>query len=286
MSSAPQILAPNSPIQKPDVRIVGWHFDYQLRCGAIPNGAQTPEIELPIDPGAPFCLRGIGGYNVTAGGPPSTVQELTDAFIQYTDSQDNWLQTTLIGTAGDWPTGGFQAQYEPVYNQLVYGPGSVLSVRLANLSGGNWDDARLVFRGTKLYHANRVYSECYPKCFNQLPWEQVLNINFAANGQLLSIPLIANGAGVALRGFSIAFDNPANAVNLEMRLRDQYEKPYSNDWINFAWLFSQNLANRPGCFYPEFYLPKDRLMLVDANMNDDLELSINLVAMGARIWPK
>lgn len=285
MSSVPQILAPNSPRQQP-TKVLGKHFDYVLRCGAIANGAQTPEIELLIEPGAPFCLRGIGAYSITAG----VVTELAGAFLQYTDSQDNWLQTTLIGTSGDWSTGGFQAQYEPVYNQLVYGPGSVLSVRLQNLSGADWADTRIIFRGTKLYYKERIYSECYPDCYNALPWEQVLPITIAGGAgsrQIPSIPIIANGGDVVIRGATIAFDDPALAGDLAFRLRDQYEWPYSNDFIHFAWLFPQNLSNRPGVIYPEIYVPKDRMILIDALKAAASETFIcNLDFVGSRIWPK
>ena len=132
----------------------------------------------------------------------------------------------------------------------------------------------------------RVVSIGQPPCYTQLPWEQVLNIQFAGAGILNSIPVQATGADIAIRGANIAFDTPANATNLELLLRDQYEKPYANDFINFAWLFPQGLANRPGVWYPEIYLPKDRIMLVDANMNDNLPLNINISFVGARIWPK
>lgn len=281
----PQILAPNSPRQKISP-VVGWHFDYQLRLGNIANGVQTPEIELLIEPGSPFCLRGIGGYSYVASGGGTIASPLTGAFLEYTDSQDNWLQTTLIGTNGDWNTFGQNAQYEPVYNQLVYGPGSVLSVRITNLSGANWTDARIVFRGTKLYYNERVYSRCYPPCYNALPWEQVLNIvlpaSIAPPVQIKSIPVQAQGADIVIRGAAIA-----NVTgNLQLIIRDQYEKPYANDYIAAQWLMPVGLANRPGTWYPELYIPKDRMILVDALQADGQADSPNISFMGARIFPK
>jgi hypothetical protein len=285
--TAPQILGGNSPRNQPGASpVIGWHYDYQLRCGAIANGAQTPEIELQIEPGAPFCLRGIGAYNVANAVGNYAASELAGAFLEYTDSQDNWLQTTLIGTNGDWPTGGFNAQYEPVYNQLVYGPGSVLSVRLANLSGANWQDARIVFRGTKLYYKERVYNRCYPPCYSQLPWEQVLNLTFAGAGNQQSIPVQAKGADIVIRGANIAFDSPSDAGDFEVLIQGQDEFPYANDYIHWAWLFPQNLANRPGIWYPEIYVPKDRMILVNAQQINATELNPQISFVGARIWPK
>jgi hypothetical protein len=74
---------------------------------------------------------------------------------------------------------------------------------------------------------------------------------------------------------------------VEFRLRDQYEFPYSNDFIHWAWLFPQNLSNRPGIWYPEIYVPKDRMILLDSlQANAEDTLNINLSFVGARIWPR
>src|SRR5271166_1606065 len=185
--TAPQILGINSPPQNPSAKVLGWHFDYQLRLGALINGA-TIQLELQIQPGAPFCLRGIGGYNVSApngGTGVITTTELDGAFLEFTDQQDNFLQTQLISTTADWLNGGMNAQYEDVYNQVVYQPGTVITVRVTNLSGGDWNDPRIVFRGTKLYYGNRIFAPCYPNCYTAIPYQ--FPISWGATKDLITL---------------------------------------------------------------------------------------------------
>jgi hypothetical protein len=278
-------------------KVVGWHYDYQLKLGAILNGASTPQVELQIQPGAPFALRGIGGYNV---GAPSfgfiNVTELSGAAIQFTDAYDNWLQTDKIGTLGDWPTGGLNAQYEPVYNQVMYQPGSVISVRVTNNSGINWNDARIVFRGTKLFYEDRIYSPCYPKCYTAIPYQFPVTygtakdvIQVPASTTVRNIPLSVLGADFVLRGGMITNDTSVSSSigDLEVLLRSQDDRPYANDFIHWQWLFSGGLASRPGVWYPEIYLPKDRILLIDCKQGESaLAAQFSLTFTGERIWPK
>jgi hypothetical protein len=304
--TAPAVLAPNSPRRSSNAKVVGWHYDYQLKLGAIANGATTPDIELQIKPGAPFALRGIGGYNVPApgGGGAIAVAELAGAFIQYTDASDNWLQTALVGTGNstiaagnfvaDWPTGGQNALYEPVYNQLMYQPGAVITVRVTNASGADWADPRIVFRGTKFFYQDLIYSPCYPKCYTAIPFQVPLTwgtatdlIRIAAGATVRNIPLLVTGADFVLRGGMLTIDTSvASAIgDLELLIRTQDDKNYANDFIHWQWLLS-GLAHRPGVFYPEIYLPKDRMLLVDAKQGEALAASFSLVFTGERIWPK
>lgn len=284
MSTAPRILGRNSPPQNPKARVVGWHFDFLLRCGVIADGETTAAIELPIPPGSPFCLRAIGGYIVS---DEHVVTQMLGGFLQFQNPQDQYLQIEQIGTTGDWPSGGNNALYEPVYNQVPYPANSVLTVKLTNRSGADWDDARIVFRGTKLYYADRIYSPTYPECYRSFPYQQSLSIQTAANGTTPDIPLQVNGADFCLRGGTLKLNSSVsgNINDLEMKLKDQEGRPYSNDYIHHKWLFSTDLAQRPGIFYPEIYLPKDRLLLIDVQQSATAPL-VNLVFTGERIFPK
>lgn len=307
MTTAPAILGINSPRQKPGNKVVGWHYDYQLKLGAILNGATTPAIELQIAPGAPFALRGIGGYNVSApgGGGAIVTDELAGAFIQFTDAQDNWLQTNLVGTgeneiaagnfSADWAIGGQDALYESVYNQLMYPPGSVITVRVTNASGGDWHDPRIVFRGTKFFYENLIYSPCYPQCYTAIPYQWPVTwgtnldeITLGALSTTQNIPLRVTGADFVLRGGMVTLDTSvagAGIGDLEILIKDQDEKAYANDYIHWQWLFS-SLAHRPGVWYPEIYLPKDRVLLIDCKQGENKTAVFSLVFTGSRVWPK
>ncbi len=285
MTATPRIMSANSPPSKGG-RVVGWHFDYQLKLGAIANG-QRVQLELLIELGAPFCLRGIGGYKVQAG---PVVSPLTGGFLTISDSRDLVLMNQLIGISGDWPTGGNNALYEPVYQQVVFGPESVMNVVLTNSSGVDWADARLVFRGTKLYYRDRIHSVSYPSNYTCFPYEQSLNFSVAASQTLRDQPLTVNGTDFVFRGAALELNASAQGGNsmadLEFKMRDQEGRPYSNEYIHHAWLFPTAFSQRPGTFYPEIYLPKDRILLFDLKQGGATTADVNLALQGARIFPK
>ena len=41
-----------------------------------------------------------------------------------------------------------------------------------------------------------------------------------------------------------------------------------------------------GIWYPEIYLPKDRILLIDAQQNENAPAEFALTFTGQRIWPK
>jgi len=287
--TAPRILGIDSPPQNVNAPVVPWHYDYLLRFGAIADG-DSKIIDLIIQAGSPFVLRGIGGYNVEPGEgeEPTTVLPLTGGFIEFTDSQDQWLFSNAVSITADWPGGGLNAQYEPVYQQIVYGPASTIQVRLTNSSGADWADARVVFRGTHLYFKERVYSQTYPKCYTAYPYEKQIQFDItptAAGQTFRDQPFIVTGADYVFRGAVLSLISGSMA-DLEFIVKDQYEHPYSSDFIHHSWLFSTSLAQRPGIWYPEIYLPKDRMLLVDIFQGANAAFNVQLSTMGTRIFPK
>lgn len=281
LARPPRIMGAESPPIRRSA-VVGWHFDFLVRCGAISNGQTRDNIELNIPPGAPFCLRGIGGYNVAAG---PVVAALTGGFLQFTDSRDAWLQSQSIGISGDWARGGQNGLYEPVYEQIVYGPGSTMRIRLTNSSGGDWADARLVFRGTKLYYKDVLAPRSYPPCWRGFPYDQSLTFTVGANTTLPEQPLIINGTDFVFRGAEID-STSGSMADLEIQIATQDQKPYSNDFIHHLWLFPTQLSQRPGVFYPEIYLPKDKVLLFNLQNNAAGSVTFNLNCQGARIFPQ
>ncbi len=285
LTATPRIMAPDSPKQNGG-QVVGWHFDYLLKMGAISNG-QTVIKELLIQAGAPFCLRGIGGYKIQDG---PVVTPLVNGFVAISDSRDAYLMNQTIGISGDWPRGGQNALYEPVYQQVIFGPGSSMNVQLTNSSGADWADARLVFRGTKLYYRDRLQLVSYPRCYQALPYEQSLTFAIAANQTLNDQPLYVKGTDFVFRGAALELNaaarNGNSMADLEFKIRDQEGRPYSNDFIHHNWLFPTAFSQRPGCFYPEIYLPKERVLLFDLKQGGATTADVNLAIQGARIFPR
>lgn len=283
--TAPRILGQDSPAQNPAAPVRGWHYDYKLAIGALANGATSAVLDLQINPGTPFCLRGIGGYTVARN---SVTTQMAGAFVEFTDSTDQWLATEQVGTSGDWPTGGNNALYEPVYQQVTYGPNSVIQVRITNSSGADWDSAFLIFRGSHYYYGDRIYSPTYPDCYTSFEYQFPIELNFnpaAANQEFRDLPLTVSGADYVCRAAVLTLISGSMA-DLEFKLKDQAGRPYSNDYIHHAWLFSSAQAERPGLFYPEIYLPKDRILLVDCQQGEHAAFNVQLSTMGARVFPK
>lgn len=290
MNVAPRIAAPNSPTPRQQTKVVGWHFDFVLRIGALADGASLT-LELPIPPGAPFCLRAIGGYDVEAG--PDVIP-LTDCLLQFSDQTDNFLQNERIGTTGDWNTGGENALYEPVYNQITFGPGSAQQVRVTNDSGGAYTNAFLIFRGVKLYDADLIYIQSYPEKYRGVPYQFPVqwppsivgdgNILVGGAGEIRDIKIEAKGGDFTFRGGMIT-QITGSIADVRLRFRDQWGRNYSSDYVHCRWLFSNTLAQRPGVFYPELYIPKDRILLMDLQQNEASAALINLCLTGQRVFP-
>lgn len=291
----PRIMGANSPPARPS-RVVGWHFDYQVRFGSVVAGAKSALIELPIQLGAPFCLRGIGGYNIADGGVAAA---LNDVLVTFSDSNDNFLQNQAIGVtntgSGDWLEGGLNALYEPVHNQVVYAPNSVLQVQVTNNGADTLADPRIVFRGTKLYYDELIYCPSYPPRFSSQPFQYSVQfpidplgtgtITIGASTTLRSVPVQAFGTDFVLRG-GVFTPVSGSTADIEILLRDQYERPYANDFIHWNWLFSSAFAQRPGVWYPEIYIPKDRMILMDIQQNVASQGVFALTFEGSRVFPK
>lgn len=287
-------------------RVIGWHYDYLVRVGSIAAHTKGPLVDLAIMPGAPFCLRGIGGYNVVpAGAGPPVVSRLNDCLLTWADSSDNFLQNQPIGmgpgglmganVGGDWPTGGINALYEPVYNQVVFAPNSVLQFQVTNNSLATLGDVRIVFRGTKLFYDERIYCPSYPSRYTSQPFQYPVQFPFSstalstitvpASTILRSIQVPAQGTDFVLRG-GVMEVITGSIADVEIKLMDQSERPYSNDFIHWNWLFSNQFAQRPGIWYPEIYLPKNRMVLMDIQQVEAAEGVFSLVFEGSRVFPR
>lgn len=266
------------------MRVIERHFDYVIDAGAIANGETKRDIQIQLQLDAPFCLRGLGGYVINEAG--TAVTGLGGGFLQFDDSELRWLQSDLTAMTADIVVSGRNAQYSPYWRQSVYPKGSVVSFQLRNASGGDWFKTRLVFRGAKLFYEGQVWSPTYPSCYETLPFELSLTPAVTA---LQTLPdnliTIQGDADVVIRG-AVATPVSGSIANLEFRLKDWRDNYYSNDFINYRWLFSQNLAQRPGIFYPEIYVPRNAQFLYDMRQGQNAAGSLNLSLIGAKVFPR
>jgi hypothetical protein len=297
--SIPRTMSQYSPSAKRG-RVIGWHYDYHVRVGSISAHSLSPVIDLEIQLGHPFCLRAIGGYNVPTSLEVGDVAKLNDCLLRFTNDNENFLQSQPIGIStnlGDWPTGGADALYEPVHQQVVFAPNSILQLQVTNNGSATLNDVHIIFRGTKLFYEDQLYCPTYPGRYTSLPYQYPVQFPFdplglgtitiPALGTLRDVPLQAFGADFVIRGGTF---HPISGVtgngNVEFRLRDQENRPYANDFIHSRWLFSDSQAQRPGIWYPEIYLPKDRILLMDVRQNENSQAVVQACFEGARVFAK
>jgi hypothetical protein len=154
----------------------------------------------------------------------------------------------------------------------------------------------LYFRGSKVYSPGAVKSYGYPATFGGLPFAYPQGRYSDTDGLTLVRSVLAV-QGPLRQTFKVKPDadfvfragqagNPFSNTPLTevfAILRDEDEKPYSNDAIQIDILFGNSggatvfpgtLApigggpNLPGVFFPEIYIPKNHLMYMDVSRND------------------
>lgn len=299
--SIPRTMSQYSPPTKRG-RVIGWHYDYHVRVGSILATARSPIIDLEIQLGHPFCLRAIGGYNVPESLEAGPVTKLSDCLLRFTNDNENFLQNEPIGVGtttdlGDWPTGGIDALYEPVHQQVVYAPNSVLQLQVTNNGLATLNDVHIIFRGTKLFYADQLYCPTYPERYTSLPYQYPVQfppnplgfgtITIPASTTIRDVPLQAFGADFVIRGGTFhPISGTTDDGNVEVLLRDEQGRPYANDFIHSQWLFSHSQSQRPGIWYPEIYIPKDRLLLMDLRQNETSQAVVQVCFEGARVFAK
>lgn len=265
--------------------VIERHQDYIITCPAIANGATARNVEIRLDTDAPFCVRQVGGYVRDGVG---AVIPLTGGFLQWADPDERYLQSEPASIVADTVVSGQNALYSPVYQQRVFPEGSVLMFNLRNNSGSNWGQPKVIFRGTKLFYEGDIWSPSYPDCFQSIPYSQSLTITAPTTTAPLTDQAfqVGNDADLALRGALCAETTDALGTDVEFRLADYYGKRYSNDYINWRWLFSTT-AQRPGLFYPELYIPSKEQFFYDVRQGTPGAAAVfNLSLMGAKVFAK
>lgn len=260
------------------------HQDYLLTIPSLPVGGLT-QVPLDLDTDAPFALRLIKSRNIGLNG-----WRFQNPKGRY---QSNALRTDWIVPV-DQGNSPYPSRGSVIYEEMVYPPGGTINVDIGNTSGEPILNASLLFRGSKLFKDNTLWSPTYPERMAVLPGVyQVIVPAVPVVGALRTNQLtILNDADFVYRyGVCDAFTvsgvgttpNPMQFKfeNVTVQLYDESRKVYSNLPINANDLFGQGLPTpegagtdddqvlfTPGLITPEIYLPRRHSLYFDVFRND------------------
>lgn len=277
------------------------HFDYVLGPNQDPRLAlltpgQSLSCVLGLDSDAPFLLRsravrvryntarqqtGLQGILARWSAPNRVFQ-----------SQD-LIRQVLIG-----PYAGQIGNPMPVSPEVFYPRQAAINVDIKNDGAAELANVTFYFRGVKLFGPGAVKSYTYPAKFGLLPFVYPQGTYSDTDGLILVRQLPVNtgpiryifrckpDADFVLRGGQAGdFELSANSTNeVFFQLKDEDEKPYSNDLVHSDILFGNSGfeptflngafptvgggPNSPGLFYPEIYIPKNHVIYFDISRND------------------
>lgn len=279
------------------------HQDYVLgpnqdsRLASVAAGAVIEGITLQLDPDAPFVLRsramrvqydasrlqaGLGNLRLRFAGPNRDFRS------------QNYVRQALLA-----PYFGQLGNPIPEFPQIVYPRSGVITADVYNDGAAALTNLTLYFRGMKLFAPGAVRSYEYPPTCAMLPYTYPIG-TFSSTDGLTLIRSVAVTQGTFRQTFRCKQDadfvvrggqaglpfstTPVNEVFI--RLRDEDEKPYSNDAVHMDVLFGNsgfgatyvagggNIApvacgpNSPGLWFPEIYVPKNHLLYMDITRTD------------------
>jgi hypothetical protein len=187
---------------------------------------------------------------------------------------------------------------------MTWPSSTTLQISITDISGAGISNAVLVFRGTKLYQLGTVFGPAYPPQFS------ALNFRYAYS---FTLPLGTTGSPSVIADQPLDIHSDADFVvrlcsgmitagdgftptGWDCKLRDQYGKVFSSDWVPLQLLFPQGLQlpssysgnglTQPDVtIYPEIYLPKSTQLLLDLRRTSGTQnTTIVLVLHGAKIF--
>jgi hypothetical protein len=280
------------------------HQDYILPLPPIPVGGLT-DLPLKLDSDAPFLLRLVRSRGIGLSG--WRFQTPNRAW------QSSQLRTDLIPQA----PGALLPNPQPsrgsiIYPQMLYPIGATIVIEIGNTTNATITGAFLLFRGSKLFPDGAVASATYPAKLSALPDTYPVDVTVPAVGIVRDNQLkIKSDADFVYRfgvadPFTLGVDggayNPFTFTNCFVRLRDEYYKGFSNDWVHINDLFGQGQPSPfqtstspdddvlflPGLLTPEIYIPRDHSIYFDVMRNDVGSGPINLKFrfQGAKVFAR
>lgn len=289
------------------------HHDYQLSIPSVPAGGLF-QVPLQLDSDAPFALRLVKSRNLGLSG--WRFKTPRDLF------QSTQLRTDLI----DNGTGGVSGpnQGKQIYPEYIYPQNGSILVDIGNNTGSPLPNVRILFRGSKLYADGALPTATYPARMSDLNFTYpvvVANVPVTGNSQVVpglnssatlnNILSIRSDSDFVMRTlsadpFALSIDGganppPQNFSEVYVRLMDESRKPYSNEPIHIADLFSMgspppggnNQPNvfLPGLLRPEIYLLKEQAFYFDIYRDDSalqnqFPVTIHFRFQGAKVFSR
>jgi hypothetical protein len=265
----------------------------------------TALFTVKLDSDAPFALRSIASSNFAAAFATAAYQ------LQLTGLDDRKYVAGLPLAAADSllnPFGGTLegggATFFIVYPQITFPAQITIQVSVTDLSGNGIAAGVLVFRGTKLYPEGTVFGPQYPTKFSELNFRYGYSFSVplgtTGNPSILAYqPLdIYSDADFVVRMASCYVQPNADGFAVganDVILRDQYGKPYSNDWVPTETLFPISMGASLGIasawsvpdvtIFPEIYLVKNSQLLLDIRRTSGAQTNtMDFVLHGSKIY--
>jgi hypothetical protein len=271
--------------------VIARFHDYQLTVASVPVGG-TAEIPLQLDTDAPFLLHLVRSRSIgVSGWRFQTPKKLW---------QSSGLRTDLIvpSVAGALATPSRGAIVDPPY---VYPIGSQIVAQIGNATNAPLVNAKLLFRGFKIFQDGAILAPTYPPRMSVLPFNYgVVVPAVPAVGRLVDqqlqiradadfvfkygvcdpyTPGVDGGPVTGIGLPSVVAVNPTFGTYQELYvvLRDESRKAYSNEPIHINDVFGQGLPTTgndaqvsffPGLTTPEIYIPAEHSLYFDLFRND------------------
>jgi hypothetical protein len=293
--------------------VIERHQDYQLSIPSVPVGGLF-QVPLQLDSDAPFALRLVKSRNIGANGWRfKSPRDLYQSSELRTDQIDNG--TGLVSGPN---------QGVVIYPQYVYPANGTISVDIGNATDAPLLNARLLFRGSKLFADGARPAPTYPPRLSALPFTYevvVPQVPVTGNSSVVpglhtaavlnNILNIKSDSDFAVRylaadPFLLVSDGgvnppPQTFSEVYVQVRDETRKPFSNEPIHIADLFTQGSpaepANNqpnvflPGLLRPELYLLKEQALYFDVYRDDSALLNqfpvtIRFRFQGAKVFSR
>jgi hypothetical protein len=293
------------------------HQDYVLGPNQEPGLASVAAgvqatICLVLDPDAPFELRSIAvrvAYN-------NSRQQANLQFLnfRYSGPDKDFRQQGRVPASIWMPYFGQNGCPHPVYPPITYPALGCIWVDLQNTGTSALTNLTFYFRGVKIYPPGTNPYYTYPPKFSTIAYtdrvdvSNVLNIDNGGHfNQIFPYPGPGGNpqkdSDFVLRAIQIGRPAVPQYNELFIKLRDENNKAYSNDWVHVDVLagnatgqtgaYTSGAAvgtgpSHPGVFYPEIYLPKNHILVYDIMRNDPGLSTLNLpmAFIGAKVFHK
>jgi hypothetical protein len=285
--------------------LVQRHQDYVLgpnqdgRLASVTAG-QSFSTVLELDPDAPFLMRSRA-MRVRYSADGRTQTGLNHLLMRWSGPNRDFRSQHVVRQSLYGPYFGQIGNPIPVYPQVFYPRQSSINIELVNDGASTLTNLTFYFRGVKLFNPGSVKAYTYPQDMGLLPFvypqakrdnagvlTPIIN-DFPVNGGPTRYTFrVKPDADFVFRGGQSGdnFDtHPANEIFI--RLRDEDEKPYSNDFVHMDMIWGNSAfgdvfpagsssavapvgggPNSPGLLYPEIYIPKNHILYFDVLRND------------------